>query len=185
MRVMTISVVVAVVVTACQGQPAPTFPINDDCSVKVAGPTASFDLEHDRGTVGGGSLFCRLGITASLANQAISDFKQAVASPDRYTAARILKFPIEIVEFKTTPDGKRHDSTRIVNTAAEWAKFARQQLNDRQRAAIEAAKLSDMLIVNSQGAGPGFILGDGLVFFSTRNKDRVTVWHLNTEVLGN
>jgi hypothetical protein len=66
----------------------------------------------------------------------------------------------------------------------EWAEFVRQKLNDRQRAAIEGAKLSDMSIVNSRAAGPGFILGDGLVFFSTRIASRITVWHLDTEVLG-
>jgi hypothetical protein len=72
----------------------------------------------------------------------------------------------------------------VVHTKAEWADFVRHKLNQRQLAAIESATLSDMMIVNSRAAGPGFILGDGLVFFSTRNAAHISVWHLNTEVLG-
>ena len=182
--VLFVIVALSEAVAACQSQPRPLFPVNDDCPVKVAGPTSAFDLAHDKDTVGNGSLFCRLGITASQANEAISEFKRAVAAPDRLPAQTVLKFPIEIVVYGTTPDGKRKDSTLTVHTRAEWAEFVRRKLNDRQRAAIEAAKMSDMLIVNSRAAGPGFILGDGLVFFSTRNANRITVWHLNTEVLG-
>jgi len=171
-------------VAVCQGQSSLPFPVNDNCPVKVAGPTAAFDIEHDKDTVGGGSLFCRLGITASQANRAISDFRTAVGAPDGPSADAILKFPIEIVVSSTTSDGRRNESTLTVPTRAKWAEFVRHKLNDRQRAAIEAAKLSDMLIVNSKDGGPGFILGDGLVFFSTRNAKRITVWHINTEVLG-
>jgi hypothetical protein len=179
-----IIIVLPATATACHGQLRLPFPINDNCPVKVKGPTAAFDIEHDKDTVGNGSLFCRLGVTASHANRAISDFQMAVVAPDKFPPDRIVKFPVEIVVYGTTPDGKRKDSTLSVRTRAEWAEFVRLKLNDRQRAAIEAAKLSDMLIVNSQAAGPGFILGDGLVFFSTRNANRITVWHLNTEVLG-
>jgi hypothetical protein len=181
---MTITIIVFAFVVACQGQSIPPFPVNDSCPVKVAGPTAAFDIEHDKDTVGGGSLFCRLGITASEANQAIADLKRAVSAPDRFSVEAILKFPIEIVVPEKTPGGEQKDSTLLVHTRAEWAEFVRHQLNNRQRKAIEVAKLSDMLIVNSRGAGPGFILGDGLVFFSTRNGKRITVWHLNTNVLG-
>ena len=183
MRMMSL-VLLAIVAAVCQGQSGFPFPVNDNCPVKVTGATAGFDIEHDKDTVGGGSLFCRLGITASQANRAISDFKAAVAAPDKPFANRILKFPIEVVVFGATSEGKRKDSTLTVHTKAEWAEFVRHKLNERQRTAIEAAKLPDMLIVNSKGAGPGFILGDGLVFFSTRNPNRISVWHLNTEVLG-
>jgi hypothetical protein len=181
---MIILALLTLVAAICQGQSGFPFPVNDNCSVKVTGPTAKFDIEHDKDTVGGGSLFCRLGVTASQANRAISDFKAVVGAPDETSANKILKVPIEVVVYGMTPDGKRKDSTLMLHTKAEWAEFVRHKLNERQRAAIEAAKLSDMLIVNSKGAGPGFILGDGLVFFSTRNARRIVVWHLNTEVLG-
>lgn len=173
-------------VTASQGHLAPAPPpfLNDDnCPVKATGPTATFDLEHDRDM--GASLFCLLGITASQANRAISEFKEAVAAPDRFAVGTILKFPVEIVVPKMMPDGKRKQSTLTVHTRAEWADFVQQKLNDRQRTAIQAAKLSDMSIVHSLAAGPGFILGDGLVFFSTRNTRHITVWHLDIEVLEN
>jgi hypothetical protein len=72
----------------------------------------------------------------------------------------------------------------MIRTRKEWADFVQHKLNHRQFAAIESAKLSDMMMVNSRAAGPGFILGDGLVFFSTRNESQIKVWHLNSEVLG-
>jgi hypothetical protein len=179
-----ITLVFLAFVAACWGQSSPTLPINGNCRLNITGPTAAFDIEHDKDTVGGGSLFCNLGITASKANRAISDFQMAVVAPDKAPTGTILRFPIEIVVYGTTPDGKRKDSTLMIHTRAAWAEFVRHKLNARQRAAIEAAKLSDMMMVESKGAGPGFILGDGLVFFSTRNVSRITVWHLNTEVLG-
>ncbi len=180
---ITITLLFATSVAVCQVPPEP-FPLNDNCPVKVTGPTAKFDLEHDRDTDGGGSLFCTLGITASQAIRAISDFKLAVAVPDRLPAGTILKFPIEVVVYGKWRDGKRKDSRLMLHTRAEWVEFVRHKLNNKQRRAIEAAKLSDMTMVNSWGAGPGFILGDGLVFFSTRNPKHITVWHLNTEVIG-
>jgi hypothetical protein len=64
---------------AFQGQTPSRFPIDDNCPLNFKGPTAAFDVEHDKDTVGGGSLFCRLGVTATQAIRAISDFKVAVA----------------------------------------------------------------------------------------------------------
>ncbi|HXE07874.1 MAG TPA: hypothetical protein VN612_08265 [Acidobacteriaceae bacterium] len=147
--------------------------------MKVAGETAAFDLQHDKDTDGGGSLFCRLGITASQADRAISNLKMAVAAPSSPSVTKILRFPVEIVVY----DGNRKNSTVMLHTKAEWVEFVRDRLNSRQKKAIGGAKLSDMMIVDSKGAGPGFILGDGLVFFSTRNPHHIVVWHLNTEVL--
>gem|GEM_PF-2423291 len=181
---MTILVILACAAVVCQSQSRFPFPANDNCAVKASGPTAAFDIEHDRDTVGGGSLFCTLGVTASQANRAILDFKAAVGSPEKLSPNTVIKFPIEVVVYSTTREGKRRDSTLILRTRAEWVESVRKKLNDRQRAAIESAKLSDMMMVSSKGAGPGFILGDGLVFFSTRNPHRIRVWHLNTEVLG-
>jgi hypothetical protein len=179
-----ILIVIAFVSAVCQGQSEFPFPVNDNCQVKVTGPTAAFDIEHDKDTIEGASLFCRLGITASQANRAISDFKATVYAPNKPPVNTILRFPVEVVIYGMTPGGKRRDSTLKLHTRAEWGEFVRHRLNERQRAAIESAKLSDMLIVNSKGAGPGLILGDGLVFFSTRNTNHIAVWHLNTEVLG-
>lgn len=52
MRMMTL--VFLAFVAVCQGQSYSPFPVNDNCPVKVAGPTAAFDTEHDKDTVGGG-----------------------------------------------------------------------------------------------------------------------------------
>ncbi|WP_047497177.1 hypothetical protein [Terriglobus sp. TAA 43] len=168
------------VVTSCRGQTRWPSSVDDNCFVKVTGPTTSFDREHDRDTVNGGSLFCRLGITASKANQAISAFKLAVKSPGENPNA-ILKFPVEVILPGSAIHGKQVDSKFFVRDSTQWAEFVQNKLNEKQRAAIHAAKLSDMSIVNSRSAGPGFILGNGLVFFSTRDAKRIVVLHLNTE----
>jgi hypothetical protein len=181
---VTILIVLATSMTS-QGQTTSRFPIDDNCPLNFKGPTAAFDVEHDKDTVGGGSLFCRLGVTATQAIRAISDFKTAVVEPDKLSAHSILTFPLEVVIPHTKATSKQRKIPKLmVRTRKEWADFVRYKLNQRQRAAIESAKLSDMLVVNSRAAGPGFILGDGLVFFSTRNETQITVWHLNFEVLG-
>lgn len=180
-RLSAIAVFLAIA-TAGHGQLRFPLPIDDNCAVKVTGPTREFDLKHDKDTVGGGSLFCSLGITATQANQAISDFQLAVSAPNRLSAGAIVRLPVEVVVAPAkTPHGKT--KTLMIYERAEWVRFVRNKLNGRQREAIAAAKLSDMMIVESQGAGPGFILGNGLVFFSTRNPKHITVWHLNTEDL--
>lgn len=181
---VTMLIVLAISMTS-QGQTPSRFPVNDSCPLNFKGPTAAFDVEHDKDTVGGGSLFCRLGVTATQAIRAISDFKTTVAEPDKLSAHSILTFPLEVVTPHTRSTPKQGKIPRlVVRTRKEWADFVRHNLNQRQRAAIESAKLSDMLIVNSRAAGPGFILGDGLVFFSTLNESQITVWHLNSDVLG-
>lgn len=152
--------------------------IDDNCLVKVTGPIAAFDRQHDKDTVNGGSLFCRLGITASEANQAIAAFKLAVKAPNENPDA-ILKFPVEVMLPGKAIHGEQVDSKFFVRDSTQWAEFVQHKLNEKQRAAIHAAKLSDMLIVNSRSAGPGFILGSGLVFFSTSDVKRIVVWHLN------
>lgn len=167
-----------------QGQTPSRFPVDDNCSLNFKGPTAAFDVEHDRDTVGGGSLFCYLGVTATQASRALRDFKAAVAEPDRLSAHSILTFPLEVVIPHTRSTAKQQKiPTHMIRTRKEWVDFVRRKLNHRQLTAIESATLSDMMMVNSR-AGPGFILGDGLVFFSTRNGDQIKVWHLNSEVLG-
>lgn len=167
------------------GQTPSRFPVNDNCSLNFKGPAAAFDVEHDKDAVGRSSLFCRLGVTATQAIRAISDFKAAVAEPDKLSANSILAFPIEVVIPHTRSTAKQQEiPTHTIRTRKEWVDFVRRKLNHRQLAAIESAKLSDMMIVNSRAAGPGFILGDGLVFFSTRTEGQIKVWHLNSEVLG-
>ena len=167
------------------GQTPSRFPANDNCALSFKGPTASFDLEHDRDTVGGGSLFCYLGITATQASRAISDFKSAVAEPNKLSANSILSFPVEVViPHPRTTAKPQKVPTLLIRSRKEWTEFVQHKLKDRQLAAIKSAQLSDMMMVNSQAAGPGFILGDGLVFYSTRNEGQIKVWHLNSEVLG-
>lgn len=180
---LTILISIAASITA-QAQTPSRFPVDDKCSLNFKGPTAAFDVEHDRDSVGGGSLFCRLSVTATQATRAISDFKAAVAEPDKLPAHSILSFPLEVVIPHKASSAKRQKiPTLLIRTRKEWVDFARYKLNRKQRAAIESAKLSDMMIVNSRAAGPGFILGDGLVFFSTRKENQIKVWHLNSEVL--
>jgi len=181
---VTTLIVLATSMTS-QGQMTSRFPVDDNCPLNFKGPTAAFDVEQDKDTVGGGSLFCRLGVTATQAIRAISDFKTVGVEPDKLSAHSILTFPVGIVIPHTRSTRKQQKiPVLMVRTRKEWADFVRHKLNHRQLAAIESAKLSDMLIVNSRAAGPGFILGDGLIFFSTRNESRITVWHLNSEVLG-
>jgi len=181
---VTMLIVLATSMTS-QGQTLSRFPVNDNCPLNFKGPTAAFDAEHDKDTVGGGSLFCRLGVTATQAVRAISDFKTAVADPDKPSTHSILTFPLEVaIPHPSSTPKQRNLPTLMVRSRKEWADFVRHKLNHRQLAAIESANLSDMMMVNSEAAGPGFILGDGLVFFSTRNESQITVWHLNSEVLG-
>lgn len=110
-----------------QAQFGASLPVSDTCQLTFSGATAVFDREHDRDTVGGGSLYCRLAVTASQANQAISDFKSAVDTPVKQRIGAILTFPVKVQDSHPISGGKVKDSTVLLNTRMEWAKFVQQK----------------------------------------------------------
>jgi hypothetical protein len=131
-RVTTL-IVLATSMTS-QGQTPSRFPVNDKCSLNFKEPTAAFDVEHDKDTVGGGSLFCRLGVTASQAVRAISDFKAVVAEPDQLSAHSILTFPLEVVIPHTKSTAKQQKiPTLMIRTSKEWAVWAHRRSRKKLR----------------------------------------------------
>lgn len=136
-----------------------------------------FDKLFDQVSDGNISFSCYLSITASKARDAIESFRYSMLYHDKLRFDRSVKIPLTVIVDE--PQGDRE--TRImINSYTEWAALQKTRMTDNQLNMIRCTWLGSVSLVGGQSFNPGFIIGDGLVFFSasSRSDVKVTSIHL-------
>jgi hypothetical protein len=141
-----------------------------DCLSKVYGnlqtsPTeAEFDRSFDQVNGSKTSISCYLYIPASKARAAIEALRLGILYDDDAQLLRAVKFPLRVIVDR---EDSSHRNEAVVRTVKELRDLQHSHLTDAQRQVISCAWLGNVSLVGGNSFHPGFIIGDGIVFFST------------------
>lgn len=149
--------------------------------LKAEGIISTFqasDEELDRSNVGGASFSCDLFVRASVAKGALEDFRAGLLEGDEARMQKALAYPLRIVLDDPTT-GKTARILTITNYR-DWLNIKTKEMTKEQLQVVRCASLGNVTIVGRASFNPGFIIGDGLVFFSAKSAAdiRVTSIHL-------
>jgi hypothetical protein len=135
---------------------------------------AVFDKRYDRVNASDASFSCYLFIPASRARNAIESFRYGVIYQDRRSLDRAVRYPLTVILNGAT--GGSHKREKLtVHDYEEWMKIGQSEMTRAQKDVIRCSWLGSVSLVGGHSFNPGFIINDGLVFFSTSSAQDVRV----------
>jgi hypothetical protein len=143
--------------------------------VKQAAGTshADFDKVFDRVNVNGASFSCDLFVDAGQARDILESFRYGVLYRDQARFDRAVRYPLNVIVGQISGGSVRKNKI-VVHDYKEWLVQA-SLMTKEQTDEVERSWLGNVTIVGSTGFNPGFIIDNGLVFFSTINSANVRV----------
>jgi hypothetical protein len=131
------------------------------------------DEKLDRLNVGNASFSCDLYVQASAAKDALEDFRAGLPKADKALMDKVLLYPVRVII--DDPATGQTKQTLTVKNYSDWATVQSKDLTKEQLKLVDCSELGNVTIVGRGSFNPGFIIGDGLVFFSTKNPKHIGV----------
>jgi hypothetical protein len=139
-----------------------------------SGNEATFDKLFDSVNGGNASISCYLYIPASKARDALESFRYGVLYHDKASLDRVFRYPLQVI--MSNPSGSPVKQNRvIVHNFQEWSTLQDTEMTKSQLQVIRCSWLGNVSLVGGQSFHPGFIVGDGLVFFGTSDISDVRI----------
>jgi hypothetical protein len=126
---------------------------------------SDFDKAFDRVNVNGASFSCDLFISAAQARDTVESFRYGILYHDQVHFNRAVRYPLDVVVGQTSGGATRKNKI-TVHDYKEWLVQAKLMTKE-QTDAVGRSWLGNVTIVGSASFNPGFIVDNGLVFFST------------------
>ena len=148
--------------------------------LKAEGKMSAFrasDEKLDRLNTGGASFSCDLFVPASAAKDALENFRAGLLYGDETRMEKALAYPLRIVLDDSTT-GKTARVLTIKNYQ-DWLTIKMKEMTNEQIQVVRCAWLGNVTIVGRGSFNPGFIIGDGLVFFSAKSTADIRVTSIN------
>jgi hypothetical protein len=148
----------------------------DQVQVKGSGSRieATFDKLFDSVNEGNASISCYLYIPASKARDALESFRYGVLYHDKASLDRVFRYPLHVILNNTSGSSVKQNSV-IVHSFQEWSALQDTEMTKSQLQVIRCSWLGNVSMVGGQSFHPGFIVGDGLVFFGTSDTSDVRI----------
>jgi hypothetical protein len=137
----------------------------------------TFDVSFDRTNATHASFSCDLHVSASVARNVLESLRTGVLYHDTVALNRALRYPVTVV---LPSSGKEGGEMQVeIHNAQEWYALQKSALNPDQFQTIASSWLGNITVVGTSGFNPGFIIGNGLVFFKYIGPDQLAVTHIN------
>lgn len=145
--------------------------------LKGAASKNTFDVSFDRTNANHASFTCDLHVSASVARSVLESLRMGVLYHDTVALNRALRYPVTVI---LPSSGKEGGEKQIeIHNAQEWYALQKSALNPDQLQAVASSWLGNITVVGTSGFNPGFIIGNGLVFFKYIGPDQLAVTHIN------
>lgn len=151
-----------------------------DCLDKVyvkgsgSGIETTFDKLFDSVNGNNASISCYLYIPALKARDALESFRYGVLYHDKASLDRVFRYPLHVTISNTSGNSAKQNSV-IVHSFQEWSSLQDKEMTKSQLQVIRCSWLGNVSMVGGQSFHPGFIIGDGLVFFGTSDTKDVRI----------